>query len=290
MKDKQVINREFSKSIALALLATSLGALATPVLAQEGTTTQVDEAALAAVIASPLRQQDRDDQRHPQQTLEFFDVSPDMTVVEIWPGGGWYSRILAPYLKDHGQYYAAHFDPAGGPAYYARSLASFNQQFIANPAQYGNIKVTVFHPPELLEIAPAGSADRILTFRNIHNWYMEGGDQTVAATLAGFFQTLKPGGILGVVEHRLPEDRPDSAQDSSGYMKQSYVIKMAKQAGFQLVASSEINANPKDSADYPAGVWTLPPSLRLGDTDKQKYLAIGESDRMTLKFRRPEQF
>ncbi|AWL11192.1 hypothetical protein HMF8227_00696 [Saliniradius amylolyticus] len=231
----------------------------------------------------------RDEYRHPEQTLEFFGVKPDMTVVEIWPGGGgWYTEILAPYLKDNGKLYAAQFDPNSDVDYFVRNYKKFMQKLDANPEVYGDVEVTTFAPPEKLAIAPEGSADRVLTFRNVHNWYMNGrGEETLLAAFSAFYDALKPGGVLGVVDHRLPDGRTLDAQDKSGYMKQDYVIDIAQKAGFKLAATSEINANPKDSADHPRGVWTLPPSLRLGEQDKNKYLAIGESDRMTLKFVKP---
>jgi len=245
---------------------------------------------LQTIVANTARgdEQQRDQFRHPAQTLDFFELKPEQTVVEIWPGGGWYTAILAPYLSESGRYYAAHFDPKSKMAYFRKSRTIFEKEVEQNPL-FINTKLTSFAPPELLNIAPAGSADRVLTFRNIHNWYMgDGGDTNVVIAFKAFFKALKPGGILGVVEHRLPEDRPQADQEESGYMKQSYVIKMAEKAGFKLVETSEINANPKDTADHPQGVWTLPPRLRLGDENRDKYSDIGESDRMTLKFVKPK--
>lgn len=228
--------------------------------------------------------QARDKYRNPKQTLEFFGLKPHMSVVEIWPGGGWYSQIINPVVKNKGQLYAAHFHPyEGAPGYYQRSLTKFNEK-VAKKDAFKNIKVTEFHPTKALEVAPANSADMVLTFRNVHNWYMSEDDKGVENSFKAFYKALKPGGVLGVVEHRLPESFDQVAYKRSGYMKQSYVIKMAEKAGFKLVASSEVNANDKDTADHPKGVWTLPPRLALGDQDKQKYVAIGESDRMTLKF------
>ncbi|MBN7818560.1 class I SAM-dependent methyltransferase [Bowmanella sp. Y57] len=228
--------------------------------------------------------QARDQYRHPKQTLEFFGIKPDMTVVEISPGGGWYTEILAPYLKDSGTYYAAGFDPESEVKYYQNAHKRFSEKLAANPDMYGKVQVSIFQPPAKLDIAPAGSADMVLTFRNVHNWYMNGGEENVLASFKAFAKALKPGGVLGVVEHRLPADRPASDQDRSGYMHQAFVVRIAEQAGFTLAAESDVNANPKDTADHPKGVWTLPPSLRLGEEDKAKYQAIGESDRMTLKF------
>ncbi|NOU51592.1 class I SAM-dependent methyltransferase [Pseudoalteromonas sp. JBTF-M23] len=226
----------------------------------------------------------RDQYRNPVATLDFFGLQDGMTVVEIAPGGGWYSEILAPALKGNGTLYAAHF-PAESEGYYKRSLDGFKDK-VANDARFSEVKITEFSPVTHLDIAPASSADMVLTFRNVHNWYMRGEHQGVLSAFKAFNKALKPGGILGVVEHRLPENRDDAEQKRSGYMKQSYVIEVAKQAGFELVAQSDINANPKDTADHPKGVWTLPPRLALGEEQADKYKAIGESDRMTLKFKK----
>ncbi len=228
----------------------------------------------------------RDEYRHPEQTLAFFGFKPTMTVVEIAPGGGWYSEILAPTLKEQGLYYAAHFPSDSSVGYYQRSLAGFKKK-VAEDERFSKVKISEFAPLTHTDIAPAGTADMVLTFRNVHNWYMGKDTKGALSAFKSFYKALKPGGVLGVVEHRLDESRPDEDQKSTGYMKQSYVVDLAKKAGFELVASSEINANPKDTADHPKGVWTLPPSLRLGEQDTDKYKAIGESDRMTLKFKKP---
>jgi predicted methyltransferase len=224
----------------------------------------------------------RDPYRHPVQTLKFFGIKPEMTVVEISPSGGWYTEILAPYLREKGTLYAA----AGNPAASERAAAgvkAFTDRLAAKPELYGSTKVSVF-AKDAMNIAPAGSADAVLTFRNVHNWYM--GDFAPQAFKA-FYDALKPGGTLGIVEHRLPEDKPDSLMKTSGYMKPSYIRGLAEAAGFKYVATSEINANPKDTKDYPKGVWTLPPNYAEGDKDKAKYAAIGESDRVTMKFVKP---
>lgn len=230
----------------------------------------------------------RDEYRHPQQTLRFFDVQPDMTVVEILPGGGWYSDILAPLLKEDGKLVAAHFNvQEGSPSYYNRLLTNFKEK-MASDGPFMAVELTAFDPIENLDVAKAGTADRVLTFRNVHNWYMADKKDGVLNAMKTFYKALKPGGILGVVDHRLPESDADDKMESSGYMKQSYVIDMAEKAGFKLVEISEINANAMDNTDHPKGVWTLPPSLRLGEENQAEYLAIGESDRMTLKFMKPE--
>lgn len=243
---------------------------------------------LESVIAGPQRTAAyaaRDQYRRPQQTLEFFGVEPGMTVVEIAPGGGWYTEILAPYLKEEGTFYAAHFPANTESGYYQRSLTAFKEKVAADEASYGALQLTEFDPAAGAEVAPAGSADVVLTFRNVHNWMKGGNDQKA---FKQFFAALKPGGVLGVVEHRAKPGTSREDMIKSGYVAQDYVIELAKNAGFELEEASEINANPKDTADHPKGVWTLPPSLALGDEDKEKYLAIGESDRMTLRFRKPQ--
>ena len=233
-------------------------------------------AAVAATTRTPANVA-RDRHRHPAETLAFFGVDPGDTVVELWPGGGWYTEILGPYLADAGTLYVV--PPAG------RYTDTITTRLLGSPV-YGRVKVATFTPGQATGI-PAGSADVILTFRNVHNWL--GGDAPIApAVFAEAYRVLKPGGTLGVVEHRLPESADAVREKESGYVKTSTVRRLAEQAGFRFVEASEINANPKDTADWPDGVWTLPPNLRLKDVDREKYLAIGESDRMTLKFVKPE--
>lgn len=233
----------------------------------------------------------RDAARNPVETLEFLGVQPGDTVVEIWPGGGWYTQILAPYLRaGGGTLIAAGFDPNRSEGA-ARAMQNFNDKFVANPDLYGTVEVTVLSA-ESTGIAEAGTADVVLTFRNVHNWM---GSGYAEKAFADAYTALKPGGILGVVEHRLPSAEVQDPTAASGYVHQDYVIAMAEEAGFVLEASSEINANPADTADHPFGVWTLPPVSRTTDRDgntpegfdAEKYAAIGESDRMTLKFRKP---
>lgn len=225
----------------------------------------------------------RDPYRHPKETLLFFGLKPGMTVVEILPGAGWYTDILAPALKDSGRLIAAHYS-ANGSAGQKRQRETFIAHVQEQAALFGPVAVTSFAKGNLHGIAAPGSADMVLTFRNVHNWAMGG---FAEEAFASFYQVLKPGGVLGVVEHRLPEDRSDPRHDS-GYMKMSEIVRLAQAAGFKLDATSEINANPKDTADHPKGVWTLPPVYALGDTDRAKYAAIGESDRMTLRFVKPK--
>ncbi|MBU2880352.1 methyltransferase [Psychrosphaera sp. B3R10] len=242
--------------------------------------------AITQAVMSDARKQasERDAFRHPQQTLEFFGLRDDMTVVEIWPGGGWYTSIINPVVQQNGEFYAAGFHMFdGAPGYYQRSIDGFNKKIMNDPA-YAGIKVTEFHQTKALDIVPEGTADMVLTFRNVHNFYMGDGDVGVENAFKAFYKALKKGGVLGVVDHRLPENLDQEENKRSGYVKQSFVIAAAEKAGFTLAAASEINANPKDTAQHPRGVWTLPPRLALGDEDKEKYTMIGESDRMTLKF------
>lgn len=227
----------------------------------------------------------RDPYRHPVETLKFFEVTPQSVVVEVSPGAGWYTEILAPLLKDKGKYYAAHFPKDSSSDFYKQSLAAF-QTKLASSTDYQHVILTEFAPLPNQVIAPAGSADVVLTFRNLHNWYMQKGEQGMLDAFKAFYDALKPGGVLGVVEHRLPEEKKADDWLKSGYFPQSLAIEFAEKAGFTLEASSDINANPKDTADHPGGVWSLPPSLSQKDKQREHYLAIGESDRMTLKFRK----
>lgn len=246
--------------------------------------------ALQQAINSEIRSERnraRDEFRHPAETLTFFGIEPTSTVVEISPGGGWYTEILAPYLKGNGLLYAAHFPANSSSEYYQRSRQAFMERVTNDPA-FKAVVVTEFAPMNDGVIAPPASADMVLTFRNLHNWYMGGGEEAVQNAFMQFYAALKPGGVLGVVDHRLPESRPDEDMASSGYMKESFAVAMAEAVGFELIESSDINSNPQDTADHPRGVWTLPPTLRLGDEEREKYTAIGESDRFTLKFVKPK--
>lgn len=231
----------------------------------------------------------RDVWRNPRETLEFFGVDPSGTVIEIWPAGGWYTQILAPWIAANGgTYVAAHFDPAGNAQTQA-FIDNYVERFSA--PLFGEIEIASFGP-ETGPIVPEGSADAVLTFRNVHNWMARGFEEKA---FADFYAALRPGGILGVVEHRLPASQPQDPRAANGYVQEDYVIALATEAGFELVGSSEINANPADTADHPFGVWTLPPVLRTSaqpgetdpDFDRAPYEAIGESDRMTLLFRKP---
>ncbi len=222
----------------------------------------------------------RDRYRHPVETLTFFGIRPDMTVVELWPFGGWYTEILAPYLRDHGKLYAAAMDPASKDSEDVEYNAELHKMFAARPQLFDKVEQTVLARGKM-QIAPDGTADMVLTFRNIHNWTSAGIDKQV---FAAAFRALKPGGILGVTEHR--SNNPDAAP-SKGYVGEKWAIAMIESVGFKYIGDSDINRNPKDTKDYPKGVWTLPPFYAEGDKDRARYTAIGESDRFTLKFIKP---
>jgi len=239
-------------------------------------------ARLAAAVAGEHRPQvdrRRDAYRHPLETLLFFGIRDDMMVVELWPEAGWYSRILAPFLKNTGRLYLALDDPDSTTT---RQAGKLRREILGNPDLYGKPQFTVLAKGRH-EVVPAGAADMILSFRNVHNW-MAGGYANEVFSAA--FRALKPGGVLGIVEHRAKPGRQDP-EARSGYVAEAFVIELALSAGFRLAAASEINANAKDTKDYPKGVWSLPPSYASGDFDRSKFAAIGESDRMTLKFIKP---
>lgn len=224
----------------------------------------------------------RDAYRHPKETLAFFGVQPNQTVIEITPGGGWYTEILAPLLKGTGSYVGA-IAAASASESAQRYADNFKAKIASEVDQFGEARIHEFNP-KTPNLGAPDSADVVLTFRNVHNWV---GNGSAEALFKAFHAVLKPGGVLGVVEHRAaPGSTLESAGDS-GYLPTDFVVKLATDAGFQLLESSEINANPKDTKDYPKGVWTLPPVLALKDVDRDKYLAIGESDRMTLRFVKP---
>jgi predicted methyltransferase len=244
-----------------------------------------DDKELAGAIAGAQRTPDfaaRDHYRHPQETLEFFGIRPNQAVVEVWPGAGWWTEILAPYLRHHGKYTAAHYainDAA--PKYQAGQLEKFTAKLKAQPNLYGRVAITAVGPPDHWEMAPPGSADLVLTFRNVHNWIAGGYEHEMFAAM---YRALKPGGVLGVEEHRGRPDMTIQQIKDTGYVPEAFVIQLAELAGFKLLAKSEINANALDDTLHPQGVWTLPPTLAMGEEDKRKWLAIGESDRMTLRF------
>ncbi len=255
-------------------------ALVPPTSARDFTAMQLDQVLAGSWRSAANRA--RDAYRHPKATLQFFGIRPDQTVIEITPGGGWYSEILAPLLHDNGHYIAAVPAPRADVAA-RRDDAALRRKFAADAARYGHAQVVEFDPRAPV-FGPPGSADRVLTFRNVHNWVMA---DTAPAMFKAFHAVLRPGGVLGVVDHRADDDAALATVKSSGYLPTRYVVKLATDAGFVLEQGSEINANPSDTKNYPKGVWTLPPTLALGQQDRAKYLAIGESDRMTLRFVKP---
>lgn len=246
-------------------------------------------AAIDAAVAGEWRDADfraRDEFRRPAQTLAFFGIEPSHTLIEVTPGGGWYTEILAPLVREQGRYVAAVVDPERATSdsqrdYATRQNEQLREKLAAHPDVYGPATVSPYDPADPVFGEP-GSADAVVTFRNVHNWRMGG---SAEAMFRGFFDVLAPGGVLGVVEHRAAGDVGDD--DRSGYVGQDQVVALAEAAGFVLEEASEINANPADTRDHPNGVWTLPPSNRHDEADAERYAGIGESDRMTLRFRKP---
>jgi len=286
---------KFSAAIiaALALSACGNGNDNSASKAADKATPETSENTIDMVLAGDHRTDEeraRDTFRHPKETLEFFGLESDMTVVEIWPGGGWYTQVIAPYLKSGGgKYYAASFPREGASEYAMNALTSFEKNYVAKPEIYGDVELTALG--EGHHIAPENSADIVLTFRNVHNWQIGG---TALDNFKEFYRALKPGGVLGVVEHRA-DGAEVSTDGKSGYVYTDDVKALAAEAGFDFDQLSEINANAADTKDHPFGVWTLPPTRRSSavrgqddpDFDRAMYDGIGESDRMTLKFRKP---
>ena len=240
---------------------------------------------LLTVVNGPQRSAKfvaRDPARHPAQELTFFGLAPTQSVIEIWPFGGYWSEMLGPYLAPEGHYAVALAteQTSGGEA---GMNARLEARFAADPGTYGQVRA-VHLDKDGIDLGPDNSADLVVTFRNLHNWMDDG---SVDQALTTFYTALKPGGILGIEDHRGRTDKPQDPSAENGYVRQDYAIALARKAGFELVASAEINANPKDTKDWPKGVWTLPPSFALGDQDRAKYAAIGEADNFVLKFRKP---
>jgi predicted methyltransferase len=273
------------KRMCTSILAGTL--LSAAVAADPSTASQAPSAidpALCTLVASPERSAPfvaRDGARHPAEELSFFGLQPTMSVVELWPGTGYWTEILGPYLAARGHYTVAL--PKPHPDGEDEGLARWNARVEQQKARLGTIVRTTLGVGQY-DIAPPGSADLIVTFRNLHNWVHDG---NADAVLAACFRALKPGGILGIEDHRARDDQPQDPKAGSGYVRQDYAMSLAKQAGFEFVAASEVNANPKDTKDWPEGVWTLPPTLALKDKDRARYQAIGEADNFVLKFRKP---
>jgi predicted methyltransferase len=252
---------------------------------------EATSAALDRAIAGEHRSDEnkaRDKYRRPRETLAFFGFRSDMTVVEIWPGGGWYTEILAPALKDSGTLYAAQYSVNPPYAYQRRYFGTFLAMAGSAPDVYRDVIITALDFPYQLDIAPRGTADLVLTFRNAHNWVGRGyGASSANLAFQAMFDVLKPGGVLGIVDHRWPDAENEDPESENGYISEERLITLARNAGFRFAGRSDVNRNPKDTHDHPEGVWTLPPSLALGDENKGEYLAIGESDRLTIKFVKP---
>lgn len=283
---KQIALAVFLAAAAIGCKSTEPTPDPTPVEtpAVEEPAPQVDP--LQAALDGEIRtdeQRARDAYRNPKETLTFFEIEPTSAVLELWPGGGWYTAILAPYVGESGALYVTGYPADTGSEYLVKMTANFNAWLPTVP--HGD-KVTVIevNPPEVLDFGLENQIDVAVTFRNAHNWSKNNYDSMIYEQV---FKALKPGGVFGVVDHRAPEGMSLEDQGKSGYLDQARVIAAVEAVGFELVEASEINANAKDTKDHPEGVWTLPPSLRLGDVDREKYVEIGESDRMTLKFRKP---
>ena len=244
------------------------------------------DAKLDSVLAGSWRDaanKARDQFRHPKQTLDFFGLKPGMSLIEVTPGGGWYSEILAPFLKGNGSYVAAITIPKKPKSEDASDKDALHTKFASDAAEYGDAKFIEFDG-SAPNLGPDNSADMVVTFRNVHNWVMA---DKAPQMFKAFFAVLKPGGVLGVTDHRAAAGADLEKIKRTGYLPEDFVIKLATDAGFKLEGKSEINANPKDTKDYPQGVWTLPPTYAMNAVDHDKYAAIGESDRMTLKFVKP---
>jgi len=277
------ISRLAMAASALVVLGACWLAAATPAAA--AAPSAAPDAALIAAVADPGRSANfvaRDKARHPAEELTVFGITPKMTVVELWPGGGYWTEILGPYLKNSGTYYVA-LNAPGDPEEDA-GTRRWRERMAAEQPRLGTIHETMLGKDHY-DIAPAGSADLVLTFRNLHNWMDDGYAEDV---LKAAFKALKPGGIFGIEEHRGRNDKPQDPRAKDGYVREDYTIALAKKAGFKLVGSSEINANPKDTKDWVDGVWTLPPTLSQKDKDRDRYLAIGEADNFVLKFQKPK--
>jgi len=270
------------RTVEAPATATTVQPVAAAPTLEEATTARLDQAIAGAHRSVDNRS--RDLWRNPKETLLFFGLRADMTVVEIYPGGGWYTEVLAPVLRDTGKLVAAHFDPSIPPAYRERSYTSYVNMLAAAPTLYDQVQVLQLGGPEQFGLGEDGSADMVVTFRNTHGLFNDG---HLDAMMAASFRVLRSGGVLGVVQHRADEGVDIAASARLGYVPESFVIERAEAAGFRFDERSEINANPADTKDYDIGVWALPPSLR-GELDmRPARSAIGESDRMTLRFTKP---
>jgi predicted methyltransferase len=271
---------------AIACLLTAVSAFAAESVKSPPATSGAALSKLQTVVDGDHRTAERkarDKHRHPIETLAFFGIQPNMTVVELWPSGGWYTEIVAPYVNGSGLYYAAMMDPQSTREGDIRQNAAMKKMLDARPDLYGKVKWSVLAAGKS-QFAPDGTADMVLTFRNIHNWHWGGTDKEVWAAA---FRALKPGGVLGVVEHRNDDPAYAPSVRGNAYVGEEWAVKEIEAAGFRFAGRSDVNRNPKDTKDYPKGVWTLPPGYAEGDKDREKYTAIGESDRFTIKFVKP---
>ncbi len=279
------LRRGFAAAAAIVLVLTGLASAAEGPNSMDAATEAKIKSALAGAQRGDANKV-RDTFRHPLETLKFFGLKDNMTVMEIWPGGGWWTEILAPVLAEKGRYIAAHFDPNSPIAGFQKAAASYQDKLAKDPASYGKVQMAVLVPTEgKVDPVPAGSVDMVVTFRNLHNWM---GQDQAKVMFDAMYKSLKPGGYLGIKEHRAATTAEQDPKAKSGYVREDYAIKLVESSGFKLVGKSEVNANPKDTKDYPGGVWTLPPNLREGEKDRAKYIAIGESDRFTMLFQKPK--
>jgi predicted methyltransferase len=270
------------KPLVLSLVLTACGGSPAATTHPQQSFGSIDDA-----LAGPQRSaanKARDVYRHPKETLVFFGLKNDMHVVELWPGGGWYTEILAPLLRDGGKLTATNFDPATAQEPLKGFAVSFEKKLAASSDLYGKVEVKHVRPPTDIDLGPEGSADLVVTFRNFHNWIQGGYEKNVVDAA---FKVLKHGGVFGVVEHRADPGTDEKTTKETGYVPEQRIIDLATSSGFKLDGKSDVNANAKDDHKHENGVWALPPVLRNGDKDKDKYMAIGESDRMTLKFVKP---
>ncbi len=275
-------------AIVLSTLVVSIGGSISGVLAGESKTHHVSKKIQTAIDGGHRSQSNkaRDQYRHPLETLEFFGLRDDMTVMEIWPGAGWYTDILGPVVKGNGQLIAVAYEPhletePENPSYRFNLDRQLLSKLSENKEVFGDVKVTGYVDPAQQQLGKSETVDLVVTFRSAHGWVEDGIAEEV---FADFYDVLKHGGHLGIVQHRATAGSDPKQTAPNGYVSEATIIELAEQAGFELAKKSEINANPKDTHDHPEGVWTLPPSLRLGETDRAKYQSIGESDRMTLLF------
>jgi predicted methyltransferase len=270
------------RAAALAVAVLAVGACATG-----GSSRQTTAEALTVILAADYRAPEnraRDRYRHPKETLLFFGIRPEMRVLEVWPEPGWYTEVIAPLLREKGKYYAAVIAANPESKYITARLETYRHKLAARADLYDRVAVVTF-PTDGGDAVPPGSVDMVVTFRNIHNWMSQ---DRAAEAFRTMYRALRPGGVLGVAEHRGNPALPQEPKAKSGYVTEDYAIKLIEAQGFRLVAKSEVNANPNDTKDYEQGVWTLPPTYRLGDKDHDKYAAIGESDRFTLRFVKPK--